>query len=73
MRGRWRGGYECECGQKYNHWSKLKRIAKATKQVIEKVKLTVKGETVMAQAYVMDTKVFAEKYADATVDETRQD
>jgi len=23
---RWTGGYDCECGQKYNHWSRLKRI-----------------------------------------------
>jgi len=64
----WFGEYRCNCGKTYGHWSKLKRIVAATRQVVEKEKLTA-GETVQAEVYVMDAKDYAEKYADATLEE----
>jgi len=65
----WHGGYECECGETYGHWSKLKRIVTATHEVVEKPKLTVKGEVVQAEVFIMRAEEFAGKYADATLDE----
>lgn len=65
----WVGGYKCECGKTYNHWSRLKQIMKATGEALIKKKLTVKGEDVIAQAYVMSLSEFQEKCNDATAEE----
>lgn len=65
----WKGGYECSCGEKYGHWSALKRIVTATHEIIEKVKLTVKDETVQATVLVLKAVEYANRYADATLDE----
>jgi len=27
---KWNGGYACPCGERYNHWSQLMRVDKAT-------------------------------------------
>jgi len=66
---RWTGGYACECGQTYNHWSRLKRILRATGQEILKVKFTEDKQVIEAQAYVLERKEFSEKYSDATLEE----
>jgi len=68
-RPRWAGGYDCECGQKYPHWSRLKRILKATGQEILKVKFTEEKTVVQALAFVLPRKDFAERYSDATLEE----
>ena len=65
---KWSGGYDCSCGAKYNHWSRLKRVLKATLQEIIKVKFT-DGESVDGKAYVLDRKEFADKYSDAILEE----
>lgn len=65
----WVGGYKCECGKTYNHWSRLKQIMKATGEAIIKNRLTAKGEDVVAQAYVMQLSEFQEKCVDATAEE----
>jgi len=66
---RWTGGYSCECGQTYNHWSRLKRLLRATGQEILKVKFTEEKQTIEAQAYVLERREFSEKYSDATLEE----
>lgn len=64
----WKGEYTCEkCGTKYNHWSRLQRLVKATRQIIEKPKLS--QEHAPAEVYVMKAEDYANKYADATLDE----
>jgi hypothetical protein len=65
----WTGGYQCTCGQKYNHWSRLKRILKATGQEILKVKFTEDKQAIEGQAFVLERKVFAERYSDAILEE----
>jgi len=65
----WTGGYQCTCGQKYSHWSKLKRILKATAQEIIKVKFTEEKQVVEGQAFVLDRATFADKYSDAILEE----
>jgi len=63
-------GYECSCGQRYSHWSYLKRILKSTGQeILKATPYTQKGEIVEALAYILDRKTFADKYADATLAE----
>lgn len=64
----WWSEYKCTCGQTYNHWSRLKRILKATKEVITKTRLITKGEEVIAKASVMDLDEFSQ-YVDATAEE----
>ncbi len=61
----WTGGYKCECGKAFNHWSRLKRILKATGEAITKKRFLEKGQDVVAMAYVMDLVEFS-KYVDAT-------
>jgi len=65
----WKGGYDCNCGERYPHWSRLKRILKATGQEILKVKFTEEKGIVQAAAYVLPRKDFAERYSDATLEE----
>jgi len=65
----WAGGYSCNCGERYPHWSRLKRILKATGQEILKVKFTEDKGIVQAAAYVLPRKDFAERYSDATLEE----
>jgi hypothetical protein len=64
----WNGQYICQCGQQYNHWSKLKRVVKATGEEIVKEKFTDEKGPVMAHAYIMTLEDFA-KYVDATCNE----
>ena len=61
-------GYDCECGQHYNHWSKLKRVVKATGEEIVKTRFTDGKGPVTALAYIMELKDFV-KYVDATCNE----
>ena len=64
-------GYECQCGEKYNHWSKLKQIVEGSGEEVIRNKLTQgDGKTPeMAKVLVMPTTEFADKYADGTLDE----
>jgi len=65
----WHGGYECpSCGSKYNHWSQLKRVVKATGEPITQTRFTDEKTDVMADAYVMALTDFA-NYVDATLTE----
>lgn len=64
----WNGEYICQCGQHYNHWSKLKRVIKATGQEVVKEKFTDGKGPVVAYAYIMTLEDFA-KYVDATCNE----
>jgi len=59
-----KGGYDCECGAHYGHWSQLKRVLKGNGEEIVKERFT-SGEDVTAEAYIMGTEEFA-KYVDAT-------
>jgi hypothetical protein len=64
------GGYHCEiCDKDYNHWTKLRRILTATHEIIERDRLIDKGEIPKAHIFVMDSKEFADRYADATMNE----
>jgi len=65
---RWNGEYVCECGQRYRHWSQLKRVVKSTGEKIVKQKFTSDRGPVTARAYIMELKDFA-KYVDATCNE----
>ena len=65
----WLGQYTCSCGKTYNHWSKLKRIVTATREVVEQVKLTVAGEPSQAIVFVMRAEEFSKRYADAILKE----
>jgi len=64
----WKGGYECSCGEHYNHWSQLMRVVKATGEQIIKTKFTNEKEDVVADAFIMEMKEFSE-IADATLTE----
>jgi len=64
----WKGGYECSCGEHYNHWSQLLRVVKATGEPITKTKFTNEKEDVVADAFIMEMKEFSE-IADATLTE----
>jgi hypothetical protein len=64
----WHGGYKCQCGKEYNHWSQLKRVVKGTGQEIVKQRFTSDKVPVTAQAYIMTLEEFA-KYVDATYQE----
>jgi hypothetical protein len=64
----WHGGYKCQCGKEYNHWSQLKRVVKSTGQEIVKQRFTSDKAPVTAQAYIMTMEEFA-KYVDATYQE----
>jgi len=65
----WRAQYECpKCDGTYRSWSRLKRIVTDTLEPVERRRL-VNGETSEADIYVMDRLEFAERYADATLDE----
>jgi len=65
---KWNGGYDCPCGEHYNHWSQLSRTIKATGEPIIKTKFTNEKEDVVADAFIMDMKQFSE-IADATLTE----
>lgn len=65
---KWNGGYDCSCGQHYNHWSQLLRVDKATGEPIVKTKFTEPKEDVVADAFIMDLKDFS-AIADATLTE----
>jgi len=64
----WHGGYECECGATYRHWSQLKRVVKGTGELIVKQKFTDGRSEVEASAYIMDMEDFS-RYVDATLQE----
>jgi len=64
----WKGGYDCTCGEHYNHWSGLLRVIKATGEPVTKTKFTNEKEDVVADAFIMDMKQFSE-IADATLTE----
>jgi len=53
---------------RYNHWSQLLRVDKATGEEIVKTKFTEAGKDVVADAYIMDLKEFS-TIADATLNE----
>jgi len=61
------GGYKCECGKEYKHWSQLKRVLPSGKEVV-KARLIPEKADLEADAYVMDKEEFA-KYVDATLAE----
>jgi hypothetical protein len=65
---KWVGGYDCSCGEHYNHWSQLLRVVKATGEPVTKTKFTSEKEDVVADAFIMDMKEFSE-IADATLTE----
>jgi len=60
----YKGGYDCECGSHFGHWSQLKRVVKGSGEEIVKQRLANDGQ-VTARAYVMNMEEFA-KYVDAT-------
>ena len=64
----WNGGYDCQCGEHYTHWSRLLRVVKATGEPITKTKFTNEKEDVVADAFIMDSKQFSE-IVDATLTE----
>jgi hypothetical protein len=63
---KWVGGYECQCGERYTHWSQLLRVVKATSEPIVKTKFTNEKEDVVADAFIMEMKEFSE-VVDATL------
>jgi len=66
QRPTWKASYECACGFKTNHWSRLKRVVLGTGEEIVKTRLIEKKEIPVARAYVMPKKEFA-NYLDATL------
>lgn len=56
--------YECSCGEKYKHWSHLKRVLKGTFNAVFKEKLGTDKDTI-ADLYKMALSEFAE-HVDAT-------
>jgi hypothetical protein len=57
--------YECECGQSYSWWGKLKRVLKGTVTEVLMPRLLGSGETAVAKMFKMDIATFS-KYVDAT-------
>ena len=51
----WKGGYDCECGKHYNHWSQLRRVFPNGEVVVKKSFL----ESGIAQMSTMSRDNFA--------------
>ena len=66
---KWHGGYDCECGKHYGHWSALKKVIKSTGEPVIKTKYTTDKEDVIANISVMDLDEFKKGYADAIASE----
>lgn len=64
----WKGGYECACGQKFNHWSKLKRVFKGTVEAVVMPRLKTEKGSTPAQIFRMSAEIF-KQYIDAGLEE----
>jgi len=65
---KYHGGYDCECGSRFGHWSQLKRVLKNNGEEVKAERFTSDGVDVEGQAFAMDVSEFA-KYVDATAQE----
>lgn len=66
-RPEWHGGYVCaKDNATYNHWSKLMRVIRGTKNVLKIPRLLEEKEEAVAKLFYLPVEEFAKLYVDAT-------